>query len=144
MAAVIAQTLRPHVRRFGGELAVHGAGFRALASSLVPDPRVRWSRLRYYATDVGWCIFEVVQAVAIVPKTFVMTKVLCCVFSRHVSADLNTKLAGLAQHSGQEASPCGSDHFHTRCCWHSSASAMRRKPLPLFTLSCSMTIQETL
>ena len=30
-------------------------------------------------------------------------KVLCCVFSRHVSAELNTKLAGLALHSGQEA-----------------------------------------
>ena len=51
MAAVIATTLRPHVGRFGGELAVHDAGLRALASSVVPDPRVRWSRLRCYATD---------------------------------------------------------------------------------------------
>ena len=39
MAAIIAQTLGPHVRRFGGELAVHDAGLRKLASSLVPDPR---------------------------------------------------------------------------------------------------------
>ena len=54
------------------ELAVHDAGLRALASSSVPDPRVRWSRLRCYATDDGWCIFEVVQAVAIDPKTFVL------------------------------------------------------------------------
>ena len=30
MTAVIAQTLRPHVRRFGGELAVHDAGLRAI------------------------------------------------------------------------------------------------------------------
>ena len=37
MAAIIAQILRPNVRRFGGELAVHDAGFRALAPSLVPD-----------------------------------------------------------------------------------------------------------
>ena len=87
------------MRRFGGELAVHDAGLRALASSLVPDPRGEWCRLRCYATDDGWCIFEVVQAVAIYPKTFVLAKVLCCVFSRHVSAERNTKLAGLAQQS---------------------------------------------
>ena len=40
MAPVIARTLRPHVRRFGRALAVNDAGLRALASSLVPDPRV--------------------------------------------------------------------------------------------------------
>ena len=50
-------------------------------------------------------------------------KVLCCVFSRHVLAELNTKLAGLAQAFGQEAWPCGSDHCHTRCCWHSIGDA---------------------
>ena len=81
MAAVIAQTLRPHVRRFGDELAVREAGLRALASSIVPDPRVRWSRLRFYATDDGLCIFEVVQAVAIDPKTFVWQSVMLCLLS---------------------------------------------------------------
>ena len=40
MAAGIARTLRPHAKRFGRELAVNDAGLRALASSLVPDPRV--------------------------------------------------------------------------------------------------------
>ena len=103
MAATNAQTLRPHVRSFGGELAVHGAGLRALASSLVADPRVRWGRMRCYATDDVWCIFEVVQAVAIDPKSFIFVKVSCCVFSRHVSAELNTQLAGHAQHYGQKA-----------------------------------------
>ena len=132
MEAIIAQILRPHVRRFGGELALH-AGFHALASSLVPDPRVRWSSLRCHATDDGWCIFEVVQAVAIDPKTFVLAK--CCAMS---------SLVRFAQHSGKEAQPCGSDHCHARCCWHSSALAMRRKPVPLFTLFCSMILQEPL
>ena len=87
MAAIIAQTLRPHVRRFGGELAVHDAGFGALASSLVPVPRVRWSRLRCCATDDGWCIFEVVQAVAVDPKTFVLAK--CCAVSSLVTFPQN-------------------------------------------------------
>ena len=36
-------------------------------------------------------------------------KALCCVFSRHVPAELNTKLAGPIQHSGQDAWLCGSD-----------------------------------
>ena len=87
MAAVIATTLRPHVRRVGGELAVHDAGLRALASSLVPHPRVRWSRLRCYATDDGWCIFHVVQAVAIDPKTFVLA--MCCAVSPLVTFPQN-------------------------------------------------------
>ena len=82
-----ATTLRPHVRRFGGELAVHDAGLHALASSLVPDPRVWCSRLRCYATDDGWCTFEVVQAVAIDPKTFVLAK--CCAVSSLVTFPQN-------------------------------------------------------
>ena len=65
MAAIIEKTLRPHVKRFGGELAAHDTGLRALSSSLVPDP---------HASDDGWCIFEVVQAVAVDPKAFVLAK----------------------------------------------------------------------
>ena len=62
-------------------------------------------------------------------------KVMCCVSSSHVSAELN-KLAGSARHSDQEAWPSG--QCRTRGCWHNSASAMRRMPLPLCTLSYSM------
>ena len=62
MAAIIAQTLRPHVGRSGGDLAVHDAGLRALASSWVPDLRVRRSRLRRDASDGDWCTVDVVQA----------------------------------------------------------------------------------
>ena len=38
MAGIITQTLRPHVRRSVGELAVHDAGLRALA--------LRWCQFR--------------------------------------------------------------------------------------------------
>ena len=109
-------------------------GFRALASSLVPVPRVRRSRLRLRSGSGSGSGSEDLH----------FGKVLCCVFSRHDSAELNAKLAGPAQHPGQEAWPCGSDHCHTRCCWHSSTSAMRRKPLLLFTLPRIRSLCQTL
>ena len=83
MAAVIVQTLRPHVSSFGGELALHDAGLRALASSLVPDPRVRWSRLRYYAADDGWCIIKWCRQWQLIRRfSFWQSVVLCLLSSR--------------------------------------------------------------
>ena len=76
LTAIFAQTLRSHVRRSGGELATHDAGLCAVAHSLVPDSRVRWS-LRY-ASDDGWFTFRRGAGTAIDPKTFVLAAVLCC------------------------------------------------------------------
>ena len=71
-----------------------------------------------------------VQAVAIDPKTFVLAK--CCAVSSLVTFPQNGAPNSLDLR--QEALPCGSDQCHTKCCWHSSASAMRWKPVLLFTL----------
>ena len=95
MAAIIAQPLGPHVRRFGGELAVHDAGLRKLASSLVPDPRCEESLVMLRDR---WLVFLRSGA-----EDVRFRKVLCFVFFCYVSTELNTKLAGLAQYSGQEA-----------------------------------------
>ena len=49
-------------------------------------------------------------------------KVLCGVVSSLVTFPQNVTPNSLDLHSilGQEAWSCGSDHCHTRCCWHSS------------------------
>ena len=101
MATIIAQILGPHVRRFGGELAVHDAGLRALASSLVPDPRYEESLVMLCDR---WLVFLRSGAGSgNRSEDLRFHKVLCCVFFYNVSTELNTKLAGLAQYSGQEA-----------------------------------------
>ena len=93
MAAIIAQTLRPHVRRFGGELALH-AGFHALASSLVPDPRVRWSgvacdvtRQMMVGVSSKWCR----QWQSIRRPSFWQSVVLCLLSSRFRRIERQTR-----------------------------------------------------
>ena len=74
-------------RRSGGELAVHDAGLRALACSLVPDSPVRWGRVRRDASDDGWCTFDVVQARQSIQGPLVLEE--CCAVL-HISVFLNT------------------------------------------------------
>ena len=65
-----------------------------------------------------WCK----QWQSIRTPSFWQSVVLCCVVSSLVTFPQNVTPNSLDLHSilGQEAWSCGSDHCHTRCCWHSS------------------------